>query len=280
MRVPPKPIRIFYSYSHKDERFRQELVTHLALLRREGLIQEWHDRKITPGAEWEAAIDENLAAADIVLLLISADFINSDYCFGREMTEAMKRYKEGGARIIPIILRPVDWQTAQFAKFQALPADARPITKWINRDEAWTNVAQGIRQAVMDSSMERLSRKLKVLDPGNDPELTRRVALNIVDDTDRATLQRAVGQLRDRCLGMSPDPTTQHWIVTAIGEAGSDEATGVLFELSKEDFHPYVQLGIEEATERARSLRSQGQHAFGSDWQSPTAATLSNPVPK
>lgn len=142
------PAAVFYSYSHKDERLRDVLATHLSLLRREGVIREWHDRRITPGDTWQQSIDENIGSADIILLLVSADFIASDYCWGQEVVRAIERHASGAARVIPIIVRPVDWGGAVFGKLQALPENGKPITLWTNRDLAWVNVVKGIRTAV------------------------------------------------------------------------------------------------------------------------------------
>ena len=143
-----KLVRLFYSYSHKDETLRDELQTHLSLLKRQSILHDWHDRQISAGREWEGAIDENQEAADVILLLVSADFLASDYCYDREMTRALEKHEAGEARVIPVIIRPVDWSGAPFSKLQALPKDARPVTSWPNRDEAWTDVARGIRKAV------------------------------------------------------------------------------------------------------------------------------------
>jgi hypothetical protein len=144
----PESIRLFYSYSHKDETLREKLETHLSLLRKEGYIHDWHDRKIGAGQEWKNSIDGNLEAAKIILLLVSSDFIASDYCYGIEMKRALENHRVGEAQVIPIILRPCDWDKAPFAKLQALPKDAKPVMKWSNRDEAWTDVARGIRRVV------------------------------------------------------------------------------------------------------------------------------------
>jgi hypothetical protein len=142
------PASVFYSYSHRDERLRDVLATHLSLLRRQGVIREWHDRRITPGDTWQQSIDENIDSADIILLLVSADFIASDYCWGQEVVRAIERHTSGDARVIPIIVRPVDWGGAVFGKLQALPENGKPITLWPNRDLAWVNVVKGIRMAV------------------------------------------------------------------------------------------------------------------------------------
>ncbi|MDP9382031.1 MAG: toll/interleukin-1 receptor domain-containing protein [Chloroflexota bacterium] len=141
-------VRLFYSYSHRDERLLAGLRDALALLRREGLIEEWHDRKIAAGREWAGEIDESLEAADIVLLLVSPSFIASDYCYDREMTRALERHDAGTARVIPIIVRPSDWHRSPFGKLQALPRDGKAVTTWGNRDQAWLDVANGIRSVV------------------------------------------------------------------------------------------------------------------------------------
>ncbi|WP_437321244.1 TIR domain-containing protein [Sorangium sp. So ce385] len=143
-----KPIHLFFSYSHKDEALRDELETHLALLKREGLLQSWHDRRIGAGTEWAGEIDKNLDEAEVILLLVSADFLASDYCFDKEMKRALARHDAGQARVIPVVLRKTDWRSAPFARLQALPKDGTPVTLWQDRDEAWTEVALGIRRAI------------------------------------------------------------------------------------------------------------------------------------
>ncbi len=144
------PIEIFYSYAHADERLRDLLEQHLSSLRREGLIINWHDRQIVAGMDWEDTIDVHLNSASVILLLVSPDFMSSDYCYGIEMQRAMERHVSRSALVIPIILRPVDWQHAPFAHLQALPTGAQPVTEWTNRDKAFQDVALGIRRAVED----------------------------------------------------------------------------------------------------------------------------------
>ena len=144
------PISLFYSYSHKDENLRDKLETHLSLLKNQGVIQDWHDRRIGAGTEWEGAIDENLRHARIILLLVSADFLASKYCRDVEIRKAMERHEAGTAQVIPVILRPVDgWQSAAFGRLQALPKNGKAVTTWKNRDEAFADVARGIRDAAM-----------------------------------------------------------------------------------------------------------------------------------
>lgn len=144
----PSPLTVFFSYAHEDETLRNELEKHLRLMERQGLIAGWHDRDITAGQEWATEIDTHLDTADIILLLVSADFLASDYCMSVEMDRAMARHSSGEAIVIPIILRAVDWQSAPFGALQALPTHAKAITSWSNQDEAFADVARGIRRTV------------------------------------------------------------------------------------------------------------------------------------
>jgi hypothetical protein len=143
---PARTIELFCAYSHRDTTLRDELEKHLTSSSRRGLISVWHDRRISGGTEWDGAIDEHLNRADIILLLVSADFIASDYCIEREMTRAIERHDRGEARVIPIILRPCVWEDAPFARLQGLPRDMIPVTKWEDQDEALRDIAIGIRK--------------------------------------------------------------------------------------------------------------------------------------
>ncbi|HEY9648376.1 MAG TPA: toll/interleukin-1 receptor domain-containing protein, partial [Chroococcidiopsis sp.] len=142
------PLSVFISYSHRDEDFKDDLVIHLANLKRQGKIRAWQDRDIEAGAEWDAEIQQQLESAEIILLLITPRFLASDYCFDLEMQRAVQRHNEGTARVIPIIVKPCDWQGTPFSKLQVVPKDAKPITKWDDQDEAFLNVVQSIRKAV------------------------------------------------------------------------------------------------------------------------------------
>src|SRR6266516_311595 len=158
-------IEIFVSYAHKDEKLRQGLEKQLKALQRRRLIDVWYDREIGAGAEWEREIDRHLSTAQIILLLISPDFMDSDYCYSIEMKQAIEQHKRGEACVIPIILRPTDWQIPPLDKLQALPKDAKPVTMWQNRDAGFLNVAQGLRKVV-----EELTRKSSI--PPAIPEQT------------------------------------------------------------------------------------------------------------
>jgi hypothetical protein len=141
-------VRVFCSYSHRDDRMRLELEKHLTPLRRGGLIDVWNDRCIPPGAHIDQEIDIHLGTADIVLLLISPDFIASEYCYRRELAAALRRHHKGETVVIPVILRAVEWHSTPIGKLRALPKDGRPVNEWPLRDVALMEVAQGVRQAV------------------------------------------------------------------------------------------------------------------------------------
>jgi len=141
----PPALKLFISYSHQDESIKDELLKHLSPLKRLNLISDWHDRKIEAGDKWEQAISDNLEKADIVVLLISIDFINSKYCYEVEMDAALDRQADGVATVIPVIARSCMWKSTRFAPFQALPTDGKAIVTWPDRDVALADVADGIR---------------------------------------------------------------------------------------------------------------------------------------
>lgn len=145
----PRPVEIFVSYSHADESHLKRLWTHLAPLRREGLISVWYDKMIEPGERWPQEIEHRVSSAEIVLLLVSPDFVASDYCFTRELDIALKRHENGSALVIPIFVRHSDVSGLPLAGIQGLPHDARPVSAWSDPDEAWTDVVKGIRRAVL-----------------------------------------------------------------------------------------------------------------------------------
>ncbi len=151
-------VKLFYSYSHKDVELRNELDKYLMILKRTGIIDCWHDRQITAGAEWKGNIDAELNSADVILLLISADFFYSDYCYDVELSRAMQRHERGEAVVIPVILRPFPWKKASFSKLQALPTDGAPVTTWPQgKDAAFTDISEGIEKVVNEILRKRKS---------------------------------------------------------------------------------------------------------------------------
>lgn len=145
-----KPIEIFCCYAHADRSHLLELKKHLASLVRQRVINDiWYDAEISPGTDWEREITKHLNVAQLVLLLVSPDFMASDYCYNKEMLRAIERHERGEAWVIPVILRQVyGWHEAPFGKLQALPTGAQPVTGWQNLDEAFSDVAKGIYKAI------------------------------------------------------------------------------------------------------------------------------------
>src|SRR5438876_444620 len=143
------PVKIFFCYAHEDEDLLNKLKRHLWPLQRQELIAVWHDRDISAGTEWEREISQHLNEAQIILLLVSPDFMYSEYCYGVEMKRAIERHQRGEARVVPIIVRPVYWQGI-LGHLQALPTDAKPIMSslWYNVDEALFDVTEGIRKVI------------------------------------------------------------------------------------------------------------------------------------
>jgi ABC-type sugar transport system substrate-binding protein len=156
-------INIFFSYSHEDEILRNELAKHLSLLVTQGTIKAWHDGKISAGTVWDAEIKKNLNAADIILLLVSADFLASDYIGKVELKQAMKRHEAGKVRVIPVILRPVDdWESAPFGNLQALPEGGKAVTTWSNHDEAFADIVRGIRKVIEEIGTQKAGEESQV----------------------------------------------------------------------------------------------------------------------
>lgn len=140
--------KIFFSYSHDDEQYRDQLEKHLASLQHEGLIESWHDRRIVAGSWLEAEIDQQINAADVILLLVSSSFLASRYCYTIEMTRALERHRAGEAHVVPVIVRACDWQPTPLGQLLAVPRDGRPITSWPNYDEAYVDVAKELRRLI------------------------------------------------------------------------------------------------------------------------------------
>jgi DNA-binding CsgD family transcriptional regulator len=162
-------VKIFCSYADKDEELLEELKEHLRPLISSGLIEWWHDRNISVGTEWQYEVDSHLNKAEIILLLTSQYFMDSDYAYTLEAARALERHEHGEARVIPILLRPIYYGRAPFAKLQALPTDALPVISWRNRDEAFAKIAKDL-QISLQEGLEPLTQRelhiLRLLDKG------------------------------------------------------------------------------------------------------------------
>lgn len=143
--------KIFISYSHRDEKFKDDLQIGLASLKNNGHIAAWDDRAILAGEEWDHQIKDALYQADIIILLVSPDFLASRYVREQEIKIAMERHHDPAdfAVVVPVIIRPSDWKGNAFSQLQALPKNSKPITSWSNYDEAMLDVVAGIKKLVM-----------------------------------------------------------------------------------------------------------------------------------
>ncbi len=146
------PFHIFYCYAREDKGFRDALDRHLAGFKRQHLLSTWSDREIKAGEEWKTAIDTNLQQAHIVLCLVSPDFLASDYCYEKEMQQALERHKQGTARVIPILVRPTYWENTPLSELQMLPSDAMAVVLWPHTDAAWVDVVSGILLVIQELS--------------------------------------------------------------------------------------------------------------------------------
>lgn len=140
-------VSLFFAYSPQDEPLRDELEKHLAALKQQGILSTWHDRRLLPGAD-RSDSQKQLERAEIILLLVSADFLKSDFCTDGSLAAALSRHHSGAARVIPVILRPCDWLHTEFGMLTPLPSGGRPVTKWADQDEAFLDIIQAIRAAL------------------------------------------------------------------------------------------------------------------------------------
>ncbi len=171
MKQLDRPVEVLCCYAHEDQEFLGELKTHLSPLRRQNVIQVWHDGDISAGALWDQEIKKHLNEAQVILLLISPDFIDSDYCYSTEIQHALERHKRGEVKAIPILLRNISgWEKLppgdiQLGQLQALPTAAKAVTTWTDRDAAWDDVVGGIERAINELLMRG-----SVLSVGRDQE--------------------------------------------------------------------------------------------------------------
>lgn len=151
--------KLFFSYSHRDETMRDELEIHFSMLKRQGIIGTWHDRRIDAGKEFGTEIDKNLEESDVILLLVSPYFLASDYCYDIEMKRALEKHERGEAKVIPIILHPCDWHNAPFGKLLATPKDGKPISKYPNQHDAFLEIVNAIKSALKETGKTAIKKE-------------------------------------------------------------------------------------------------------------------------
>jgi formylglycine-generating enzyme required for sulfatase activity len=246
-----EPVKVFLSYSHKDEELRQELISHLSGLQHQGLIEPWHDRNISAGSEWADQIDQNLEQADIILFLVSADFINSPYCYGIEMKRALDRHHAKTACTIPVIIRKCNWESTDLHQLNGIPRDNRPVTgpgkdKYA-RDEAWTEISEEIGKVAKQIRGER-NTQITAAQKSKAIQDFRAKAESFYKDGAISPGERALLDLEQKRLGLETEaedileavktayqqrPTNlEHYRKTLIAEwAGQDELRAEQWEL-------------------------------------------------
>jgi len=151
--------RVFISYSHRDEELRERLEVHLAPLKNKGTIKVWHDRFMLPGDQLNDQTLSQLCSADVILLLVSADFLASDYCSRIEQGAALKRHKSGQCRAITVVLRPCGWQETELGNYLVTPTDGKAVSRWESEDEALQDVVKSIQYAIKADTMVATARE-------------------------------------------------------------------------------------------------------------------------
>jgi hypothetical protein len=141
-------MKAFISYSHRDEAILDRLHVHLAMLRREGLIDEWYDRAILAGADIDTDIARHLDESRVFIAIVSPDFLHSNYCYETEMQQAIERVDSGQMQIVPIIAEPCEWQRSPLGKYKAVPKDGKPISEWTNANNAFLDIVTELRRLV------------------------------------------------------------------------------------------------------------------------------------
>lgn len=139
-------LKVFISYSHLDEHALERFTKHLAVLKREGAIEEWFDQRIAAGGDLDAGISVNLEGCDLFIPLISPDFLSSGYCYDRELKRALERHEQGSMRVVPVIVQPCDWKASPLGRLKALPKDGKPVADWTNENTAWLDVVTQLRK--------------------------------------------------------------------------------------------------------------------------------------
>src|SRR5215208_7122367 len=242
-----KPLKVFCSYSRRDEEHLNDLRDWLRGLERQRLIEWWHDREIVPGWEWEEDIDKHLRTADVILLLISPAFMASDYVYEQELNKAIERHERGEVLLIPIIIRHTDLEDAPFKHIQSLPKDLKPVAAWSDRDEAWLNIVRGIRRAIGELSRQRQERA--VAKERYRKAVEEAWADKKLSDADAERLDALAGE-----LSMSTDTAAkiEHDVMDGTKEAILEHQEQAAREKERQDRLDYLYAQAHQALERTQ----------------------------
>lgn len=185
-------MKAFISYSHKDDMALERLHTHMAVLRHDRKVEAWFDREILAGGDLNAEIDEHLESCGLFLLLVSPDFLASDYCVGREMERALERHHAGEAQVVPIIVEPCDWKSTLLRNLKALPRDGKPISEWTNENNAYIDVIKELRRVLeADEIPATMPEKTAARSRSPWPDTRRYRVKRDFDEIDRSDFREA-----------------------------------------------------------------------------------------
>lgn len=244
----PRPTRAIevvcsYSRSEQDKDLLDRLVKHLSSLKREGVITTWDEREITAGEEWQSKIDDHLDTATLILPLISADFIDSEDCYDQELERAFKRYENAEAYVIPVLLRAVDWKKKQFGDMRPLPRNGIPVTSWTNIDEAFQDVAKGIRECVQEiwrrdergvnEAYNQLKKELAAKEWRKADEVTKAIVFKISGREETGIL---TAENIKNCPFQDIYAIDQLWLKHSNGRFGLSVQKRILQQKNYEDF--------------------------------------------
>jgi internalin A len=147
---PPARDQVFISYSHKDNKWRDDLDTHLKPYLRDGSIKSWSDKQISPGSQWFTEIETALTNTQVAVLLVTPDFIASDFVHEHELGPFLKGAKEGGVRILWVAVRASSYKKTALKDYQAVLDPSQPLANMTGaeRDHAWVKICEEIEEAV------------------------------------------------------------------------------------------------------------------------------------
>ena len=158
--VARQALHLFFSFVKQDQSYLDEIEKGLTMLKRQGYISIWDERMISAGAEWRREVEEHLDLADIILLLISQDYLNSDFSYEIELKRAMERYNAGGVRIIPILINPCDWKQSPFSQLQVLPKNLKSVSEWQDQQAAIRDIVKNVQIAVEEILIGRDTKRI------------------------------------------------------------------------------------------------------------------------
>lgn len=264
--------KVFISYSHKDDSHKNKFITHLSSLVRNEEIEIWHDRKILPSQDWSKEISEKLESSDIVICLISADFIASTYCYGKELSRSLELQEEGKLKCICIILKPCDWHDLPLSKFQCIPEDGKPITKWSNQDSAWLDCTKKIKSTLPlcltgpSSNITAPILSNKMITWLDDTEITlvhrRMTKVKLKDIYVPQTLTKKKSLIGDRQIRLNTEEllTEGRHLISGDEQQGKTSILKYLFNITKErgliplylDIQSIKTFDIDDAIDKAK----------------------------